>query len=167
VQSGRRTLDFHDLDAVVSEVKRLDEGGYTQIGKWNLAQICLHLEDWLRYPLDGFPRPPLPVALMMGALRHTLGRSMLRKALVTRAMPPNAPTAPQTVHAAGEASDSVAVARLTETIRRFQAYTGPLHPSPLFGPLDRDTSLQLQIIHCMHHLSFLIPRNSANPDTSA
>ena len=166
-QPGRRSLELHDLDAVVREARLLDQAGYIQVGKWNLAQTCLHLEDWLRYAVDGYPKPPLPVALIMSVMRLTMGRSLLRKTLATRTLPANAPTAPHTVHAAGEASDTAAVEKLAQTIQRFQAHTGPYHPSPLFGPLDHDTALQLQIVHCAHHLSFLIPRTHAGENARA
>ena len=37
-------------------------------------------------------------------------------------------------------------------------HTGPLHPSPMFGSLDREQLYRLQLIHCAHHLGFLLPR---------
>ena len=51
---------------------------------------------------------------------------------------------------------AVAVAKLKETVERFAAHTGPVHPSPLFGAVTKDEALKLQLVHCAH-LSFLIP----------
>ena len=48
----------------------------------------------------------------------------------------------------------------SETIRRWQGHTGPLHPSPLFGGNNKDNWLKGHLIHCAHHLSFLIPRQA-------
>lgn len=39
----RRSLDFHSADEVITEINRLRESGYQQLGRWNLSQICEHL----------------------------------------------------------------------------------------------------------------------------
>lgn len=51
-----------------------------------------------------------------------------------------------------------AVNRLLAWIDRLTAYSGPLHPSPLFGTLSHDEAVALQLAHCAHHLSFLEPK---------
>ena len=51
-------------------------------------------------------------------------------------------------------------AKLKEVAERFKAHAGPIHPSPLFGAMTKDEALQLQLTHCAHHLSFLIPHSS-------
>jgi hypothetical protein len=66
---------------------------------------------------------------------------------------------PETVPRKGEQDDATAVAELERTIERFRDYSGPLHPSPLFGAMDRETVDQLQLRHCAHHLGFLVPEN--------
>jgi hypothetical protein len=156
----RRALQFHDLDEVAREVQRLHTGGYDQVGRWDLAQVCNHLADWMSFPQAGFPQAgPLPVRAMLWSLRNTVGRRMLRKILARQAMPPGGATIRETVHPPG-GDESGAVERLRSTVRRFRAHAGPWHPSPLFGELTGDEWEQLQLVHCAHHLSFLIPRGT-------
>ena len=62
-ERSRRQLDFRDLNEVVQYVEKLHVGGYEKVGNWDLAQVCGHLSDWMRFPLDGYPRPSLVVPL--------------------------------------------------------------------------------------------------------
>lgn len=153
----RRSLHFNGLDDVVREVESLRASGYDRAGNWDLAQTCSHLAEWMRFPLDGFPRPPAPVRAMLWVMKNTFGRRQLRKVLATSSMPAGGPTMPETVATAG-GDETVAAERLRQTVARFKAHTGPLHASPLFGELDRETATRLQLVHCAHHLSFLVPR---------
>jgi hypothetical protein len=153
-------LNFSDLNAVVRDAEALAAGGYEKAGNWDLAQVCGHLAEWMRYPMDGFPKAPLPVRAILWVMRHTVGPRMLRRFFAERAMPSGGRTMPETVPPPG-GDEAAAVERLRQVAERFQAYTGPLHPSPLFGALDRDAATQLQLIHCAHHLSFLIPKKGA------
>src|SRR3954464_6194730 len=93
----RRDLDFRDLDAVVRDAESLAVGGYEKAGNWDLSQVCGHLADWMRFPLDGFPRPALPVRLTLWVMRHTVGRRMLRRVLPKGPMWGGRPTIRETV----------------------------------------------------------------------
>jgi hypothetical protein len=146
-----------DLDAVVEEVQSLHVGGYQRAGQWDLAQACGHMGDWMRFPIDGFPSPPLPIGLMLWVMRRTIGRKLLREILQSRSMRPGNKTMPDTIPEPG-GDEASAVGRFTELVARFQAHQRPYHPSPLFGHMDRETLFQLQLIHCRHHLSFLLPK---------
>ena len=157
---ARRELDFGDLDAVDSDLKSLQARGYLQVGRWDLAQVCGHLGEWMRFPLDGFPKPPIPVRLMLWSMRLTVGRRLLRKTLQARSMPSGGHTLPETVPPPG-GDEPAAVERFRQVLRRFRAHDGRFHPSPLFGEMDRETLTQLQLIHCAHHLSFLVPRDKS------
>jgi hypothetical protein len=154
----RRKLTFATLDDVVRDAETLLARGYDRAGNWDLAQVCSHIENWMSFPLDGFPKAPLPIRMMLGMVRVTLGKGMLTKYLAD-GMPSGKPTMPQSVHPPG-GDAAAAVAKLRETAARFKAHTGPIHPSPLFGPMDQDTARRLQLVHCAHHLSFLIPKTA-------
>jgi hypothetical protein len=154
---ARRTLELSDLDDVVREAESLLASGYDKAGNWDLGQVCGHVADWMSYPLDGFATPPLPIRMMLGAMRLTLGKRMLRKILETRSMTSNNPTMRETIPAPG-GDEAAAVARLREVAQRLRDHQGPLHPSPLFGKLDHETLVKLNTIHAAHHLSFLVPR---------
>ena len=77
----RRELDLCDLDAAVRDTQSLHAVGYLYAGQWDLGQVCGHLADWMRFPLDGFPMPPPPIGLMLWTMRHTVGRRWLGKTL--------------------------------------------------------------------------------------
>ena len=155
-ESQRRSLSFENLDQVVDDVRALQLHGYTAVGKWDLAQVCKHLVDWMRFPMDGFPEPSLIQRIFYALIRVMIGRSLLKKILAKGEMSEGAPTAPATVYPPG-GDPSVAVDQLCDTIDRLQRHRGSFHPSPIFGAMDRDTLIRLQLIHCAHHLSFLLP----------
>ena len=154
---SRRALRFDDLDAVVREVDSLRATGYERAGNWDLAGTCSHLADWMSFPLDGFPRAAAPIRAMLWVMKNTIGRSQLRKILASGSMPAGGPTLRETIPPPS-GDETAAVDRLKRTVARFKDHTGPFHPSPLFGELDRDAATKLQLVHCAHHLSFLVPK---------
>jgi len=148
----RRKLSFASLDEVVADAENLFAKGYDRAGNWDLSQVCSHLADWLRFPVEGFP-VPFVMRPMFWLLRNTFGPGMKRKYL-TEGMPANNPTIRSTVAKSG--GDPVAaIAKLKEAATRFTAYVGPIKQSPVFGKMDKEEALQLQLRHCEHHLSFL------------
>jgi hypothetical protein len=70
----RRRLQLPDLNAAVAQAETLAAVGYDRAGLWDLAQVCGHLADWLRYPVEGFPTAPLPLRPVVWLLRTTMGR---------------------------------------------------------------------------------------------
>ncbi len=154
----RRKRAFATLDEVVRDAENLLAKGYGRAGNWDLAQVCFHLAEWLRFPVEGFPKLPLFLRPMFWLFRKTVGKAKRIK-YTAEGMPANKPTMPQTVSDPG--GDAIAaVAKLKEVAERFKAHTGPIHPSPLFGAMTKDEALQLQLKHCEHHLSFLVPHSS-------
>ena len=99
----------------------------------------------------------MPIRVLLWAMRTTVGPRELRKVLETKAMRSGGPTMPETVPAAGS-DEAAAVAKLRAAVERFRDHSGPYHPSPLYGALDRETATRLQLVHCAHHLSFLVPK---------
>jgi hypothetical protein len=118
--------------------------------------VCGHLADWLIYPVNGFPKTPLPIRLILWAVSKTMGRRMLEKYL-RDGMPAGKPTMPQSVHPPG-GDPAEAVDQLREAVSRFEAHAGDYLPSPLFGPQTRDEARRVQMAHCAHHLGFLVPK---------
>ena len=153
----RRDLKFESFDDVGAEVDRLHESGYTQNGNWNLAQACLHLTEWMRYPIDGYPKKSLPVRALMWMFKVTLAKGWRRK-ILSSGFSPGMPTDPKTAFPADQAEEAEAIEELKETIRRFVAFEGEYHPSPLFGSFDKESQQSLQLQHCAHHLGFLEPK---------
>ena len=154
----RRKLTFATLDDVVRDVENLLAKGYDRAGNWDLAQVCSHLAEWMRFPVEGFPKMPLLLRPLAWMMRATVGKK-LRAKVLTQGFDAGGRTMPQTVFTPG-GDPTAAVAKLKEAAERFKAHAGPIHPSPLFGAMTKDEALQLQLKHCEHHLSFLIPHSS-------
>ena len=152
----RRRVVFENLDEVVGDVRNLLANGYTAGGNWNLSQVCAHLNDWMRFPMDGYPRAAVPIRALLWLMKVTIGRKQLKMILV-EGFSAQTPTMPQTVHAAESTSDAAAVEQFLETLQRFKDFDGPPAASPVFGELSPDESMRLQLRHCAHHLSFLSP----------
>lgn len=158
-QPVRRELRFDTLHDVVRDAENLLAKGYDRTGKWDLAQCCSHLADWMTFPVAGFPKMPLVLRPVFWLLRKTVGPGKFREYLGGGKMPTGKPTMPQTVPPGG-GDATAAVAKLRQAAERFQAYTGEIHPSPLFGAMNKDEATRLQLVHCAHHLSFLVPRQT-------
>ncbi|WP_020468557.1 DUF1569 domain-containing protein [Zavarzinella formosa] len=155
----RRPLEFQSLDEMLVDVENLHHYGYRPVGKWNLTQVTGHLGEWMRYPMDGFPRMPPPVRAMMWVLRNTIGKQAKRKILTTKTFAMGGPTIKESVPVP-DGDEQEAISRFRDVVGRMKAYEGVLIPSPLFGPLTRDEWVGLSLIHAAHHLSFLLPKTS-------
>ncbi len=154
----RRKLSFATLDEVVADAENLLTKGCDRAGNWDLAQVAGHLANWLSYPVEGFPKVPLllrPIALL---IRTTAGKRM-RDNILANGFTPGTRTVPETVPTAG-GDATAAVARLRQAAERLKAHAGPIVRSPLFGAMNKDEAMRLQLRHCEHHLSFLIPHSS-------
>lgn len=152
----RRNLSFASLDDVVADAENLLARGYDRAGNWDLAQVAGHLAEWLRFPVEGFPKMPLVLRPVAWLIRTTSGRRM-REKILAEGFPAGGRTVPSTVPAAG-GDAAAAVAKLRESGRRLKEHTGPVVPSPLFGAMTKDEAVRLQLKHCEHHLSFLVPK---------
>jgi Protein of unknown function (DUF1569) len=153
----RRQLRFNDLDEVVRDAEGLLSKGYEKAGNWDLAQVCGHLAEWLRFPVEGFPRMPAPIRAIFWVARKTVGRKKLLTYITTGSFPAGKPTMPETVPPPG-GDPRQAVEKLRKSVERLKAYTGTIVPSPLFGAMTKDEAVRMQLVHCAHHLSFLVPK---------
>ena len=157
-QPQRRQLRFNDLDEVVRDAEGLLARGYERAGNWDLAQVCGHLAEWLRFPVEGFPKAPAPIRAVFWVLRKTVGRKKLLTYITTGSFPAGKPTMPETVPPPG-GDPRAAVEKLRTSVNRLKAHTGPIVPSPLFGPMTKEEAVRMQLVHCAHHLSFLVPKS--------
>ena len=147
----QRQLDMPDFRAVIAEVQRLQRDGYDCAGNWNLCQACDHLTYFIEASLDGpkFRTPWL--------LKVLLGRMVLRRILRSRRMKSGAPT-PQKPLPPADGDVATAVSRLERAIQRLEGHAGEFHDSPFFGHLTPQQWRELHLIHCNHHLGYLVPR---------
>ncbi|HYE19803.1 MAG TPA: DUF1569 domain-containing protein [Tepidisphaeraceae bacterium] len=150
----RRPLDFRTFDAILADVDTLHSRTYTQLGQWDLATICNHLAKTMEVGLD---RKPIPIPLTIRLLAPLLGKWIFRRTLHTRRMPTGI-RAPLPFRPDSKCDPEPAIAHLKATIARAQSFPGPLAKHPLFGQMTPDQWRDLQLIHCSHHLSFLLPK---------
>lgn len=156
---NRRTLKFNSFTEVYADLDNLASRGYSKTGKWDLSQICEHLSDWASFPLGGFPKSPWFLRAAIGLLRITRGKAMFAKFTQEQRMPTNQPTIPTTVHNSNS-NENASIEKLKAALDRIEKHSGPIHPSPLFGEMTKPELVQLQLAHCAHHLSFLVPNEA-------
>ena len=146
-----RELHFADFAAVRAELDRLARG-YDQAGNWDLAQACDHLNFFITGSLNGhrFKVPWL--------FKVLFGRLVLRRILSGRKMKTGVFTPQKPLPESG-GDATAAVANLKATLARFEQHQGEFHDSPFFGHLTPDQWRDLHLIHCAHHLGFLLPRD--------
>ena len=152
-----RTLSFDSLDSAILNAEQLLSTGYEKAGNWNLVQVCGHLENWLSYPMDGFPEMDLPADATSDPEAAEAGKAMLQN-ILDNGFPPGVPTNPDTIPLAESASEQAALGRLREVVQRFNTFDGDIATSPFFGVMDKETTLGLQIRHFEHHFGFLVPK---------
>jgi hypothetical protein len=153
---NRRTLRFHDFDAVLRDARALLAGGYSRAGNWSLGQVCQHLATVFGMSLDGFPsRAPWPIRLV--ARTFVLGRILRHKVFYLRA------PSPKYLQPPGSVEDAAGLQRLEESVKRLAGHTGAMQPHPIFGELTAEQWLEVHLWHCEHHFSFLLPREGAPP----
>ena len=154
---ARRELVYRDLDEITQDAELLCRQGYRSVGQWSLAQAAGHVDEWARFPMDGFPSPSLPIRVMLWLMKVTFGRKQLQQIIQSGEMKEGLQTLPETVPVADAKSDQDAANALASTINRLKTHNGTWHSSPLFGAMDRETVVQLTLVHAAHHFSFLIP----------
>jgi len=153
----RRPLVFNDLDEIVPDAENLLARGYEKAGNWDLAQVCGHVAEWLRFPVEGFPKAPAPIRAMLWVMRKTIGRKKFLGYITERTFPAGKPTMPQSVPPPG-GDPREAIEKMRRSVNGLKEYTGTIVPSPLFGAMTKDEAVRMQLVHAAHHLSFLIPK---------
>lgn len=146
-----RQLDFKGFAEVLAEIDRLHGCGYEKAGQWDLAQVCHHLSYFIEGSLDGHAfRVPW-------IFKVVFGRRVLKRILSQRRMKTGVFTPQKPLPEPGR-DEVAAVNRLKQAIARLQSHQGELHASPFFGYLTPQQWRELHLIHCAHHLGFLIPK---------
>jgi hypothetical protein len=147
-------MQFRDHNELVQEINRLHQNGYQKVGNLDLAQICDHCSYFVEGTLDGhtFRVPWL--------LKVLFGRMALRRTMKTKRIKPGLPS-PQKPMPAPGGDEVKAMARLHHAMERLKAHSGEMHPSPFFGYLTPQEWREFHLIHCAHHLGFLVPKATA------
>lgn len=147
-----RDLQLKSLDEVHAEVDRLHTQGYDRAGNWDLAQVLDHLTFFMRGALEGYQfKVPWVIKALLGKFvkNRILSQGKMKRGVFT-------PQKPLPVSGQDEAA---AVSRFHDILHRLQKHEGEYLPSPFFGVMTREETLQLNLIHCNHHLGYLLPRS--------
>ena len=152
----KRRPKFVDLNEVLADVELL-RAGYVSNGNWTLGQSCEHIANWMRYPMDGFPVPPIFLRPIFWVMKITMAERMKSK-IMAEGFSPGMPTAPESVPNQDQITDADGIASLKKVIDRANSFSGVLIPSPLFGPMDKETLIKVTLLHAEHHLGFLEPK---------
>ena len=106
-KSDTRTLEIKTLDELVAEARRLLDEGYRSGGNWTLGQACGHVSDWLRFPMDGYPKMGIFMKVVMKTMQVDVGGDVwLRNSLLVSRFQRGSPTMPDTVPAADGLADT-------------------------------------------------------------
>jgi hypothetical protein len=157
-EPAKRLVKYANFEQLDADVEMLLTKGYRSNGNWNLAQTLTHVANWMSYPLDGFPKPPIFIRPIFWLMKVTVGARMKRQ-ILAEGFKGGMPTAPQSVPEPSEHSDQEAFELLKQTIDRVRNHQGDLLPSPLFGPMDKETLLTVTLLHAEHHLGYLEPKH--------
>jgi hypothetical protein len=144
--SERRHLNFADAQSVAIEVRNL-RAGYRQTGSWSLPQVCWHLNQAMRYGMarySGLPVSDDPAKQEIVERVLSSGRISAPVKAPERALPP------------ADAPESI-IDEFLERLGTLKDFPGPFAPHPVFGQVETEKAKRLVLIHCAHHLGFLIP----------
>ena len=142
----RRPLDFRSPAEVVADAEHLRRG-YVRSGNWTLPQACWHLRAWA----DSLAARP-----MSEPTPEMLARRPLLDAIMAGAPLPDGRPALDELLPPATAGDADVEAFLALMRDRQQHPPGPaMHR--LWGPLTAAEHARLTLVHCGHHLSFLVP----------
>jgi hypothetical protein len=150
-----RQLTINNFDELLDEMDRLHIQGYTKLGNWNLAQISNHCHYFMKMYLDGYP----PEMQANWLIRYFIGRPFLKSVLKKQGFKPGTYT-PQKPLPSPELDETEELEAFANTIQRFSAPETKLFlDNPFFGKMTPEEVHRLQLIHCTHHLKFLVPHN--------
>jgi len=154
--ANRRALSFSTVDQVMPDVDRLLDLGYTPLGKWSLGQVCNHLTKGVTGTVEEDPS----IKKAPWLLRRLVAPIVLNRVLKSGRMPEGLNGPPALMPNTG-LDDRAEAEALRAALRLYSSHTGPVADHPFFGSLTRDQWDRLHRLHCAHHLSFLLPRESA------
>jgi len=144
--------DLKNFDEVLAYAERLHRNGYERTGQWDLAQVLDHLSYFMKGGLDGYAfKVPWIIKAMLGkfVLRRILSQKRMKRGVFTPQKPLPEPGG----------DEAAALERFREIVQRTVKHQGDFQPSPFFGQLTREEALEMNLIHCRHHLGYLIPKS--------
>lgn len=147
----KRVLQLTSFDQVRQEVEHLHQQGYERTGNWDLAQVLNHLGYFLKGSLDGYTfKVPWIIKVLLG--KSVKNRILQEQKMKSGVFTPQKPLPPP------NANEPQAVSEFLALLDNFAQHQGEYCESPFFGKLTRDECRQMNLIHCNHHLAYLVPK---------
>ncbi len=154
----RRTLSFDGLDGVMDEVDQL-LAGHETVGGWTLGQILYHLAVSVRLSMDG----ERDAESVDGRDRS---RSLRRMFFRGGRFPENT-NPPLTILIPPDYCEPTEQAQaLRGAIDRFRGTDAPLASHPILGAMSKAEWSKFHVMHCAHHLGFVVPGTIAAGESS-
>jgi hypothetical protein len=152
--TGRRMLQFASIDQVMAEVDRLVEaeraGRLRRLGNWTPGQTFGHLAAWGEYSYTG---APLRVPFFIKWILRLRKRKFLYSPMRAGVRIPG-------VEAGTLATEPMpldeARGRLLRVLQRLKS-EAPTAPNVIFGRLNHEEWVAINLRHAELHLGFLIP----------
>ncbi len=151
-----REIRYEGLDEMLADVDQLITSSYAKHRNWTLGQAAGHVADWARFPMDGFPTPPAPLRVLFWGMRKFGYAQKMADDILANGFKPGQPTAPATIPSA-DASDHEGIEKLHAVVEQLKQHNGALHPSPLFGEMDKETLIHVTLLHAAHHFGYFTP----------
>ncbi|TWT85729.1 hypothetical protein Pla123a_05360 [Posidoniimonas polymericola] len=149
---GKRKLSFGSLDEAADEIRRLRDGGYQPLVKWNLSECCEHLDKTMQAGMTGSIKP-LP-----WVLRATVFRAMTEAIMAIGRMPGGAPAPPEIAPQEHAEDEPAVIDACLATLDRAAAFQDPL-PTHMFSTgMNARKWKRLMCVHAAHHLGNLQPK---------
>jgi hypothetical protein len=148
VKGGRRLIRFADEDAVIADVTRLRKG-YSQVGSWSLPQMAWHLNQAVQSRMKPGPHAA-------DTPEQVARKPLLQHVLAMNGYLPDGISTPDSMSPPANVPESV-IDDLIASLRQLKAYRGEIAPHRLFGQIPDAEARRLNLIHCAHHLSYLVP----------
>jgi hypothetical protein len=150
----RRTLRFESIDQVLAEVDRLVEaeraGRLRRLGNWTLGQTLGHLAAWAEYSYTGAPlRVPFFIKWILRLRKRKFLYGQMRAGVrIPRVEGGTLATEPVPL--------DEALGRLRRVMERLKSEV-PMAPNVIFGRLNHEEWIALNLRHAELHLGFLVP----------
>ena len=149
-KSSRRPLKFKTPQELNAELDRLQTGNYQKVGNWSLPQACHHLASTIEGSLAPAPNDvPTPEETAMKEKFFGMVRS-------PEGMPEKLPIGNSALIPPDDCTD----AEIDRLKRAFETLATLPHKQIKVGrcgPVPVPEVTELHLIHCAHHLSFLLP----------
>lgn len=135
------------MRALIDELDALRTRALRTLGAWSSYRVFTHLKQSVDYSMQGYP------SLKPAWFQKTLGATAFFAFETAGAMHHGlAEAIPGAPAIAADGDGAQALSDLIDSLERFVAFTGPLHPHFAYGALDKAQFTHAHVLHVRDHL---------------